>query len=130
MAKLNLGCAITGLAVAGLAGGMVATNPGPEAYGDYAYRTLTEYVSGNLCDNLPPVLGSMLGTSCEDLVQTTQVVTPQMILDRTQRYNLGLFSLYRTTLGLPVEGVLPTYQADTIGVFDRFFTVRVEQIDG
>lgn len=128
MAKLNAGCAIGGLAVAGLAGGMALTNPGPDAYVDYAHRTLTDYVRANVCDSLPPALGAALGMSCEDLVEATQVVTPQMILERTQRYNLGVLSLYRTTLGLPVAGVLPTYQVDTIGVFGQFVTIRAGQI--
>ncbi len=121
---------MTGLGAAGLATGMAISNPSLEAYESYATLTLGNYLNDALCDAVPPALEAVLGQPCAEMVQTSQAILPQIILDHTQRYNFGLFSLYTTVFGGARGGILPSYQVDTIGVFGRFYTIRTRQTQG
>jgi hypothetical protein len=117
-----------GLAVLGLGVAMALTRPTTQDYEIYATNTLKSYIKSNLCDNLLSGLGDLLGNQCEILLQTNQGVFPKIIRNNTQSYNLGVISLYRTTLALPAFLHTPGYEVDTIGVFGHFFTIRVNQI--
>ncbi|HEY9889896.1 MAG TPA: DUF4359 domain-containing protein [Candidatus Obscuribacterales bacterium] len=119
-----LSLALLALAIAGL----VITNPGPESYAQYASAQARTYFSEEVCDDLPPGLGSLLTEQCVDLVQQLQPQLEALMRDRTERLNLGVASLYRTSFGLPEIPLLPVYRAETLGIVKRFFTYRLERV--
>ncbi|NJL45879.1 MAG: DUF4359 domain-containing protein [Leptolyngbyaceae cyanobacterium SM2_3_12] len=127
MAKLNGGIVITGLVVTGLLGGMAWFNPSLEDYEAYASQTLNRYLTTTVCERLTP-MEVLLNQSCEQILGANQEAFEALIHSHTQRYNLGLFSLYQTRLGLPIAGILPAYQVNTIGVLGRFYILRVTQV--
>jgi hypothetical protein len=109
-------------------GGLVVTNPAPEAYTRYATEQAEQYLSTEICTELPAGLGPLLADQCPELVQTLQPQVATLIEDRTERLNLGVASLYRTTLGIPELTMLPQYRIETLGILGQFITYRAEQI--
>jgi Domain of unknown function (DUF4359) len=115
------------LAALGLAGGaLVATNPAPPAYEQYAVKTLSDQLETRLCSDIPPLLSEVLG-SCSDLLAQHQSSLQELVRSQSQRRNFWLFSLYRTTLAVPGLPMLPAYQVDTLGIFNQFLTYRAVQ---
>lgn len=116
------------LAALGLAGGaLIATNPAPPVYEQYAVKTLSAHLETRLCSDIPPLLSEILPGSCRDLLVQHQSSLQALIRSQSQRRNFWLFSLYRTTLAVPGLPMLPTYQVDTLGIFNQFFTYRAVQ---
>jgi hypothetical protein len=121
------GSKILTVAGLGLAASLVWFNPDQQAFEAYATGQLSHYLEANLCRDLASPLEQLMGLSCGDLLTANQGVLHQVIRDRTQRYNLALFSVYRTTLALPSFGMLPTYHIDTLGIWGQFYIVKVTQ---
>jgi hypothetical protein len=111
-------------AIALVAVGMAATNPDPFEYEQYAASRLSVYLEDQLCSDLPAFLPQVLQAQCATLLQQNQATLQEIIRSRTQRHNFLLFSHYRTTLAVPGSDLLPSYQVDSLGVFNRFFTYR------
>jgi hypothetical protein len=124
--KLFTLLSLAGLAV--LTAGLAATNPGPDAYFQYAQDKVGTYLTEEVCTELPEALQTALAGQCGSLVASLQPEVGRLIRDRTERLNLGVASLYRTTLEIPEMPFLPGYRAETLGILKQFFTYRVGQV--
>ncbi|MDA0673680.1 MAG: DUF4359 domain-containing protein [Cyanobacteria bacterium] len=118
------------LAGAGI-GALVATNPGPDAYQRYALEQATLYFNESVCNDLPAGVADLLQGRCAEIVAMGQPQLQTLIRDRTERLNLGVCSIYRTTLGLP-EGIpglesIPTYEVKTLGIAGYFLPINAGQ---
>lgn len=128
MEKSNRAIWIGALVVAGaVAAGMAATNPNLLDYEQYATQKLSEHMETQLCADFPAALTQFLQVQCSDLLQQNQAAIQDVIRRHTQRQNFFLFSLYKTTFAVPGVDILPSYEVDTLGVFNRFFTYRAVQ---
>ena len=109
-------------------GGLVATNPDPEAYELYAREQAEIFVNEEVCDELPEGLGDLLSGQCPELIQALEPTVEALIRDRTKRLNLGVASIYRTSFGFQELPMLPRYEVETVGILGRFITYRAAQI--
>ncbi|MEM6521963.1 MAG: DUF4359 domain-containing protein [Cyanobacteria bacterium P01_C01_bin.70] len=107
--------------------GLVVTNPGPEAYIRYVSQQAETYLTEEICTNLPPSIEELLGGQCMEVVQSLQPQFDTLISDRTQRLNLAIASIYRTSLGIPGFPMLPEYRVETLGIVKRFITYRAAE---
>lgn len=118
---------LVGLAVtAVVVGGLVATNPNPAAYEAYALDQASAYFNDGLCEQLPGAMADLFKQQCVELIQTGQPQIQALIHDRTHRLNLGVFSIYKTTLDIPEVNVLPTYRVETLAIAGQFITYKAE----
>lgn len=124
---MKLSALFSFLLLAIVIGGFVATNPETEDYLQYASRQANVYLTEEVCDELPPGVGDLLSEQCPELVQTLQPQVLSLIRDRTERLNLGVASLYRTSLEIPGFVVLPRYEIETVGILGQFITYRASQ---
>jgi hypothetical protein len=108
--------------------GLVITNPGPEEYTRYATRQVGNYLTVEVCTELPTGLGGLLAEQCPEMVRSALPQLEAIVRDRTQRLNFGVASLYRTTFGIPEFPMLPNYQAETVGVVKQFITYRLAKV--
>lgn len=118
-----LGTVLLAIATAAL----VTTNPGPEAYIRYVSNQAETYLSEEICTDLPPSITELLGGQCGEVVQSLQPQLDTLIRDRTQRFNLAIASIYRTSLGIPNFPMLPQYRVETLGIAKRFITYRATE---
>ncbi|MEM1308702.1 MAG: DUF4359 domain-containing protein [Cyanobacteria bacterium P01_H01_bin.153] len=107
--------------------GLVVTNPGPEAYIRYVSQQAETYLTEEICTNLPPSIEDLLGGQCMEVVQSLQPQFDTLISNRTQRLNLAIASIYRTSLGIPGFPMLPEYRVETLGIVKRFITYRAAE---
>jgi hypothetical protein len=117
--------AIGGVALAVLGVSMALTNPGKDAYEQYAVETLTTYLKDEACMQAPSIFGNVLRNQCKSLVDTGRPQIEQIITQSTQQHNFIFFSIYRTDL--EVGAFLPAYQFHTLGVFQNFYTYQAEE---
>jgi len=123
----------------GIGGAVLAlTNPQPSRYNEYATARLVTYLNDTFCADLPDLFGTDLQDRCIELVDESHPRLQEIVADNTQRQNFGVMSVYRTQLRpeelLPEEvqsfipaGVLPTYEVESIGGLQQFWTYRAEQ---
>ncbi|MEL6381821.1 MAG: DUF4359 domain-containing protein [Cyanobacteria bacterium J06626_18] len=117
------------LLLAIVTGGLVVTNPEPDVYELYAQEQAEQYLSNQVCNDLLEELDDLFsGAQCGELVQTFEPTIQALIRDRTQRLNLGVASIYRTTFGIAELPMLPSYQVETVGIFGKFITYRATQV--
>lgn len=116
-----------GVAIAGLAAAMAITNPNHNAYESYATQKLTGYLEENVCPEIPSILGDWLSSHCGSLLKDNQTQIRKIISNNTTESNFVLFSLYRTRLEIPDVEAAPSYQFETLGIFQRFYTFKAEQ---
>ena len=119
------------LVVGGGIGALVATNPGPEAYQRYATEQAALYFNESVCNDLPAGVADLLQGRCAEIIAAGQPQLDVLIRDRTERLNLGVLSIYHTTLGLP-EGIpgldrVPSYEVRTLGIGGHFLPISAEQ---
>lgn len=135
MKNLKLALAILAVAIAGLGVSMAVTNPKPEEYETYATKQLSRYLQqegGSICDQIevPDVLSGLVGDQCPKLLSSilknNQKQLKTIISKGTERQNFGVLSIYRTNL--EVSDLLPRYEFETVGVFNRFFTYKAERL--
>lgn len=128
MKGLKLVGIVGAIAVAGLGIGMAATNPGREAYEEYASEQLAVYVKEEICPDLGKAEGSfesILQRQCQNLVDVGRPQLRQLVARSTQRQNFGIFSIYRTDLS--VNPALPEFHFETLGIFQSFITYETRQ---
>ncbi|MEB3348506.1 MAG: DUF4359 domain-containing protein [Cyanobacteriota bacterium] len=118
--------------VAGFSAGLVATNPNPQDFERFAAQRLTAEVSDKICNQeaLPMVLQSLVG-DCTLLVRSQGPVLGRLARDHSQRWNLGLLSLYTTEVGgqeLPGGWRLPRYRASTLAVAGQFLLLETAEV--
>ncbi|MEM9449054.1 MAG: DUF4359 domain-containing protein [Cyanobacteria bacterium P01_E01_bin.6] len=136
MNVLKIGSFLFLMAIAGVGVAMAATNPGQDAYEQYAVEQLSEQVNQRVCEEAPPFLAN----ACESLLSDNQEWIEELVEEGTQRQNFVVVSLYTTDLsaGDLIDKVLPPslslsadnlpgYHFKTVGVFRRFFTYEAEQ---
>jgi hypothetical protein len=134
-----------GLKTTAIAGGVLVvgaasalTNPSIEAYATYGAEQLSAYANAEVCAEAPSVLGSdVLRAQCQQAIASLQPQIQQLLIDRTEHQNFGVFSLYRTQINLqdllpPELGALlatqiniPVYESATAGVFNQFYTYHL-----
>jgi len=122
------------LVTAGAAIGLVATNPGPQEFREFASDQLTHLITEEICreDGMPMMLRLVI-RDCPAVVVSQRQVLGKLALSHSRRRNLGLFSLYVTELGgeqiLP-SWHLPRYHALTLAAAGRFLLLRTGQDNG
>lgn len=120
-----------GLLLGSLGAGLAFTNPGPAAFEDYAAGRLTALLRDELCreDGLPLMLRLVI-QNCPAMVEAQRPVLGKLAALQTRRRNLGLLSLYSTSLGgqqvLP-NWRLPRYKALTLAVAGRFVVLQASE---
>lgn len=124
---MKLSAILGGLMLTAVVAGLMITNPSPEAYTRYATTQAGTYFANELCNDVPPEISSLLGGRCAEIVQTLQPQLEAIVRDRTERLNLGIASIYRTTFGIREFSFLPEYRAETLGILNRFITYRIFQ---
>jgi hypothetical protein len=117
---------VGGVALIGLGGLMIATNPGSQVYEQYATEQLAQYLKTEGCTQLSDKLGGFVQGYCKTLVDTGRPQLEKLISQQTTRQNYLLFSIYQTNLSLPSP--VPSYHFETIGAFQNFYTYKVEQL--
>ncbi len=125
MEALQLVSTVGGMALAGIGGLMVITNPGQNDYEHYATDALTEYLKQEVCPQAPEQLGGFLRSYCKTLIDTGRPHIEQVIANKTIRQNYLLFSVYETELSLPSP--VPSYEFGTIGAFQQFYTYEAQE---
>lgn len=125
MEALQLVGAVGGVALTGISGLMVITNPGRNDYEHYATDALTRYLKQEVCPQAPQQLGGFLRSYCKTLVDTGRPQIEQVIAKKTMRQNYFLFSVYTTELSLPSP--VPSYKFGTIGAFQQFYTYEAQE---
>lgn len=107
---------------------LVVTNPSPAAYETYALEQTEKYLNEEVCTDLPEGVSQLLGGQCVEIIQTLQPQIMPLIRDRTKRLNIGIASIYRTSLGIPGLEILPRYEIETVGILKRFLTYRAQKV--
>lgn len=100
-----------------LGAAMAFTNPSPTAYSRYATHQLTHYAESNICAEAPTAFG--LKEECRSLLKSNQAEIQRFIVSNTDRRNFFFFSVYTTDLA--IASFLPSYQLQTIGIFQGFY---------
>ncbi len=115
-----------GLLLAGSGVLMAIGNPGQIDYEDYATDSLSLYLKQEVCPQAPVEFGGFIQSYCKTLVDSGQPQIQQIIAHTTTQQNYFLFSIYETTLALPDP--LPTYEFQTIGVMQQFYTYQAAEL--
>lgn len=118
-----IGAIVLAIATAAL----VVTNPGPDAYARYISEQAETYLTAEVCTDLPAGIGDLLGDQCGEMLQSFKPQLDSLIRDRTDRLNLAIASIYRTSLGIPGFPMVPQYRVETLGILNRFFTYYASQ---
>ncbi len=105
---------------------MVITNPCKQDYEVYATEALSFYLKDRVCPQAPAVLGGVVQSYCKTLVDTGRPQIKKIIANTTTRQNFLIFSIYETELSLPSP--VPSYQFQTIGVMQNFYTYEAEKL--
>jgi len=119
-----LGASLLGIGVA-----TFVTNPDQASYEIYATRRLTVHLEENVC-----IKAGILAEICNSALRDNQPQIKQFIASSTDRQNFGLWSIYTTDLSagdlLPaaLQGAVPDYHFETVGIFSGFYTYKAERI--
>lgn len=109
-------------------GGLAWSNPGPKDFSTFAGDHLAELVTREVCRGTAlPLMLSLLAADCPALLRSQQPALASLAAARSERLNLGLFSLYQTQIGgqrLFRQWQVPTYAVLTLGVAGQFFVLR------
>ncbi len=121
---------LTMVVLGGTGAGLAATNPGPEAFAEFAGERLSREIAAEVCrpEGLPMMLRLVI-RDCPGLVQAQKTTLGRLALDHSHRSNLGLLSLYRTDLGGASLGRwrLPRFEALTLAVAGRFLLLSAQE---
>jgi len=115
-----------GLLLAGSGFLMAISNPGQIDYEDYATDRLSLYLKQEVCPQAPVEFSGFVRSYCKTLVDSGQPQIKKIIAHTTTQQNFFLFSIYETTLALPDP--LPTYEFQTIGIMQQFYTYQASQL--
>jgi hypothetical protein len=121
------------LAASTVVGGLVLTNPGPEAFEDFAADQLVNLLTRDLCsDGGLPMLMRVVVRDCPGLVRSQRTPLGAWARQGTRRRNFGLFSLYTTNLGGQqlAQWQIPRYKATTLAAAGRFLVLRTGRRQG
>lgn len=118
---------LVGVLVA-LTGGLVLSNPGPSELEDFAGLHLVELIDKEICQKPGlPLLLRLVITDCSTVVRSQQHTLGRLAREHSQRLNLGVASVYSTTLGgdqvLP-NWQVPRYSVTTLAVAGHFVVLK------
>lgn len=129
MKMLKIMAGVVGLAIVGLGGALMVTNPSQQAFAEFALQ----HLRSEGCRQIPFGLASQ----CPRFVDDNQVQIQQIMASNTERQDFMLFSIYRTQLStrslvpdLPFLPMLPTFQFKTIGVLGNFYLIDSQKKSG
>ncbi len=98
------------------------TNPNQNKYEKFATEQLVNYARENVCQaksaNLQEAIKSQM---CTLMLETGKNQIPRLIGETTERENYLLLSTYETNLYI--------YRFETVGIFNQFFVVNVDQLE-
>jgi len=104
------------------------SNPGPKDFAAFAGHHLTELLTKEVCrETALPLLLSVLANNCPSLLAAQQPALASLASAQSERFNLGLFSLYRTRIGGQVllrNWQLPTYSVLTLAAAGQFYVLQ------
>lgn len=126
----SIGVVIVGLGVA-----LGVTNPGPDEYVDFAVAQGTEYLETEACTLELPLFSGPFQDRCLELVQSeaAQDRIRKAMIEKTERQNYLLFSVYRTELAIQdivpfIPGnFVPTYYVESVGILKTFRVYKTEE---
>ncbi len=136
MKVLKIGSYLSLMAIAGVGVVMAITNPGQDAYEDYAVEQLSTQLNKRVCNEAPALLNNV----CISVLAENQDWIRTLVADGTRRQNFILASIYTTdlsandvldnvlpaNLSLSVDN-LPNYHFETVGLFRTFYTYKTTQ---
>jgi Domain of unknown function (DUF4359) len=105
----------------GLGGVMVLTNPDRFAYENYAVDRIGD-LAKDKCDRAPDGLGVFIQAPCRAAIAAYKPELRTILTAATSRQNWGLFSIYRSSMMVPIVNL--QVQVEAIGIFDRFFVYK------
>ena len=126
--------AVAVLLVAGSGAALFVTNPTREDYRGFAGGTLVKLATKEICERqaLPMVLQLWI-SDCPRLIAEQEQSLALLADQFTRRWNLGLASVYVTTVGgqnlLPALR-LPRYSVTTLGLAGQFLLLKADSDDG
>lgn len=104
------------------------SNPGPGEFAGFAGEHLSELLTHEVCrGSALPLLLSLLASDCPTLLRTQQPALASLAQARSDRLNLGLFSVYRTNLGgqrIFRQWQLPSYSVITLAAAGQFYVLK------
>lgn len=132
MKSINLSLAIAGTTLAGLAGFMLASNPGSAGYENYATEKLSSYLINDGCPQLssqqeiPEKIAKFVEKNCISIVKSNRSQIEKIVANNTKRQNFLFFSVYRTDFAF--RGSLPDYHFETVGLFQNYYLYKAEKL--
>ena len=125
-----MAAALAVVTTVGAALGLVVTNPSVDDYEVHAGQQLVAFLSTELCqgDGLPMVLQLWI-RDCPGLVASQEAALAALAVRFTSRRNLGVASLYSTSIGgqpLLPGLTLPEVEVVTLGVAGQFVLLRTK----
>ncbi len=131
MKRWQIGAAIVGAGLSAVGLSAAVTNPGPEAYEEYASEQLATYLTDKCREATAESEGfvKLLQGSCGNLVRAGRPFLQDAISQGTDRQNYLFLSVYRTELAAPefIPGA-PKYRFETIGFYQVFVTRKAESL--
>lgn len=134
MGFLKTAAMLTGIAIVGVGGILVATNPSRADYEQYATDRLTAYLQTEVCADAPSILGELadvselLSQQCQTFIQDNRTQIESLVSSSTTQTDLWVLTIYQTTLQVPgIEG-LPAWEFESVGIFQRFVTYKAAQV--
>ena len=121
--KLSIRAVVGGCTLAVLGGALAITNPGQDAYQEFATQSAIDYLKVEACAKAPTAFG--LQKLCQSELESNQSKISKIIADGTQRQNFVLFSLYTTNLSISPD--LPSYHVESVGVLGRFMIYKTQK---
>lgn len=115
----------TGVTLSFMGGVMAMSNPGQNDYEWYATDQLAGHLKESVCTQISGELKAVLRSGCKTLVDTGRPQIKQIIAQTTRRQNFLLFSIYQTDLAF--SSPIPSYQFETIGVMQKFYTYESDE---
>ena len=122
------------LVVAGSCAALFVTNPTRDDYQDFAGETLVNLATKEVCERqtLPMVLQLWI-SDCPRLIADQEPALALLADQFTRRWNLGLASVYVTTVGgqnlLPALR-LPRYSVTSLGLAGQFWVLNAHSDAG
>jgi Domain of unknown function (DUF4359) len=116
--QIILGSIVAGC---GIGGAMALTNPDRSAYENYAVDRIGE-LAKDKCDHAPDGLGVFIQEPCRVAIEAYKPELRPMLAAATSRQNWVLFSVYRSSIMVPIVNL--QVQVEAIGIFDHFFVYK------
>ena len=129
-----IAAALAVVTAVGVALGLVVTNPSLKDYEVHSGEQLVAYLPAEFCqgEGLPMVLQLWI-SDCPGLVASQQAALAALAARFTSRRNLGVASLYTTSIGGQplLRGLtLPEVEVLTLGIAGQFVLLRTETDPG